>query len=233
MNLKIQLSGTKSLYPGIWIIPLAIVLLVGSFFLFKPTGTQAIFGYNTEFDFSQLYLSFYNKEHKIELLDRSKYWCVKRGLGELFYKYYNINESNIEISNITIIDNIPNSKNGNKYHGLNDCDGIPMDRKLDELFNKKEKGIFIDVGAHNGIQQSNTLFLENHRNWSGIVITPNKQKYDECKINRPKSTCECYACVSPDYKLSTIKGDFWKLEGSIDATRSKSNNTEFFSTLLS
>jgi hypothetical protein len=181
---------------------------------------------NTEYDFSQLYLSFYNKERKIELLDRSKFWCNKRGLGELFYKYYDIDESIIEINNMTIIDNIPNSKNGNKYHGLNDCDGIPMDRKLDELFNKKEKGIFIDVGAHNGIEQSNTLFLENYRNWTGILITPNKQKYDECKINRPKSTCECYACVSPDYKLSTVKGDFWKLEGSIDATRSKSNHTE-------
>ena len=183
---------------------------------------------NTDYDFSSLYLSFYNDERKKELLDRSKFWCVKRNLSELFYKYYDIKyDSSIkEISNKTIIDNSPNNQTGYKYYGLKDSNGIQFDKKLDELFNKKEKGIFIDVGAHDGIEQSNTLFFENNRNWSGIVITPNKQKYDQCKINRSKSTCECFACVGPEYKSSTINGDFWRIGGSINGTRSKSDRTE-------
>lgn len=44
-----------------------------------------------EFDFSTLYLSFYGYEEKKELLDRSKFWCIKRQLGNLFYRYYDIN----------------------------------------------------------------------------------------------------------------------------------------------
>ena len=179
---------------------------------------------NTTYDFSLLYLSFYNNDNNHELLYRSEFWCKKRGLTDLFCKYYNVtnNSLNPNISNV-VIDNVENNRD---YFGLKDSNGMYLDKKLDSLFNKKCNGVFIDVGAHDGIEQSNTLFFENKREWKGIVITPNKQKYNECLINRAKSINECFACVGPDYKQSTIKGDFWRLGGSINGTRSKSNRVE-------
>jgi len=179
---------------------------------------------NTTYDFSLLYLSFYNKDNNRELMHRSEFWCNKRGLNDLFYKYYSLtNESsNTNMSNV-IINNV---KNNMGYFGLKDSNGIHLDEKLDLLFNKKNNGVFIDVGAHDGILQSNTLFFENKREWKGIVITPNYQKYTECLINRSKSKNECFACVGPNYKQSTVKGDFWRIGGSINGTRSKSNRIE-------
>ena len=42
-----------------------------------------------------------------------------------------------------------------------DCKKIPLEIKLDDLFKKKENGIFIELGANDGLRQSNTAFLEN------------------------------------------------------------------------
>ena len=95
-----------------------------------------------------------------------------------------------------------------KYFSLHDVNGIPLDKKLDNLFNKKENGIFIELGANNGILQSNTLFLEKYRNWKGILIEPSPLLYKQCKNNRPKSKCYNYACVSYDYKEPFVNGDF-------------------------
>ena len=95
-----------------------------------------------------------------------------------------------------------------KYFSLNDVNGIPLDKKLDYLFNKKENGIFVELGANNGILQSNTVFFEKYRNWKGVLIEPSPLLYEECKINRPNSKCYNYACVSNDYNQEYIKGDF-------------------------
>jgi hypothetical protein len=41
-----------------------------------------------------------------------------------------------------------------------------MDRKLDELFDGRP-GFFVEAGANDGYQQSNTYYLEHLRGWSG------------------------------------------------------------------
>jgi len=74
--------------------------------------------------------------------------------------------------------------------------------------NKKENGYFIELGANNGLFQSNTAFLEKSRNWKGILIEPSVKGYEECKINRPNSICINCACVSNDYSKDFIYGDF-------------------------
>ena len=96
----------------------------------------------------------------------------------------------------------------NKNYSLCDSDNNFLDNKLDELFEKKEHGFFIELGANNGILQSNTAFLEKNRNWSGILIEPNIKNYEFCKINRPNSICYNYACVSDDFIDEFISGDF-------------------------
>jgi FkbM family methyltransferase len=94
------------------------------------------------------------------------------------------------------------------FYGLKDGNGINLDNKLDILFNKKTEGFFIELGANNGLLQSNTAFFEKNRNWKGILIEPCVDNYNKCKINRPNSICYNCACVSNEYKNSTIEGDF-------------------------
>ena len=89
-----------------------------------------------------------------------------------------------------------------------DCNGIPLDKKLDSLFAQKTGGFYIEMGAHDGLFQSNTAFLEFSRGWSGVLIEPSKNVYDACVVNRPRSKCFNYACVSANYKEPSILGNF-------------------------
>jgi FkbM family methyltransferase len=51
---------------------------------------------------------------------------------------------------------------------------------VDELFNGKENGYFVEVGALDGIMNSTTYFFEKHKNWDGIVVEPNPGWYITC-----------------------------------------------------
>tara|TARA_R110002110_G_scaffold52171_2_gene152285 strand:- start:895 stop:1545 length:651 start_codon:yes stop_codon:yes gene_type:complete len=81
--------------------------------------------------------------------------------------------------------------------------------KISQLFDKKD-GFFIEAGANNGIWQSNTLYLETELGWSGLLIEPNKQKFEECKKNRKDERNIFYNCalVDFDYEQNYIEGYF-------------------------
>jgi len=85
--------------------------------------------------------------------------------------------------------------------------GEPLDLLLDAMF-KKEGGFFIELGANDGLTQSNTAFLEFNRGWKGVLIEPSANAYAECCKNRPASTCFNLACVSESFKGGEIQGDF-------------------------
>lgn len=41
------------------------------------------------------------------------------------------------------------------------------------VFRGMKGGVFVDVGAYDGFEISNSLFFENHRQWKGLCIEPN------------------------------------------------------------
>lgn len=94
------------------------------------------------------------------------------------------------------------------YYSLTDNKGIHLDKKLDILFNHKKEGFYIELGAFDGITQSNTYFFELNRNWKGLLIEPSKTSFDLCCKNRPNNIVVNCCCVSNDYKEDTILGDF-------------------------
>lgn len=49
-----------------------------------------------------------------------------------------------------------------------DSKNIPLEIKLNNLFKNMENGFFIELGANDGLFQSNTAFFEFYRNWKGI-----------------------------------------------------------------
>lgn len=87
--------------------------------------------------------------------------------------------------------------------------GEPIQTILDTFFQEKHGGVFIELGAHDGLFQSNTAFLEFERGWSGVLIEPSPDEFKKCKQNRPKSQCFQYACVDSSYSNPTIQGDFY------------------------
>lgn len=47
----------------------------------------------------------------------------------------------------------------------------------ENLFKNKKDGIFLDIGASDGITISNTLFFERFLNWTGLCIEPRELAY--------------------------------------------------------
>lgn len=70
-----------------------------------------------------------------------------------------------------------------------------LDIKMEQYLNHIKNGFFIEVGAHDGIMQSNTKYYEN-KGWTGLLIEPNPETFEMCKQNRPNSIVENYCLVS-------------------------------------
>lgn len=75
-----------------------------------------------------------------------------------------------------------------------------LDKKMEKYLNYRD-GYFVELGANEGIVQSNTYYFEKQKGWRGLLIEPSPNKYLECIANRSnKNSIYCAACVSFDYK---------------------------------
>jgi FkbM family methyltransferase len=60
-----------------------------------------------------------------------------------------------------------------------------QDRFLNEtIFQNRRGGVFVDIGAHDGITGSNTLFFEKFRGWTGLCIEPDADRFAELQAMR-------------------------------------------------
>ena len=69
---------------------------------------------------------------------------------------------------------------------------LGQDRFIDDFFDQKQGGVFIDIGAHDGKSCSNTYFLEKERGWKGICIEPGPVEFNllqECRISTNLNVC--------------------------------------------
>lgn len=67
-------------------------------------------------------------------------------------------------------------------------------------FFKKNDGYFIEIGASDGIELSNTYLLEKKYNWKGICVEPIPGRFDMLCKNRPNSLCSNKAVFSESNK---------------------------------
>jgi FkbM family methyltransferase len=56
-----------------------------------------------------------------------------------------------------------------------------------KYFKNKTNGIYMELGALDGILYSNTKFFEDTLDWTGILIEPHPLKYKLLRMNRPKN----------------------------------------------
>ena len=67
-----------------------------------------------------------------------------------------------------------------KFNALNN-----LDKKLLQYINYKN-GFYIECGANDGVDQSNTWHFEKFKNWHGILIEAHQEIFRELKKNRDK-----------------------------------------------
>ena len=87
-----------------------------------------------------------------------------------------------------------------RYFALNS-----IDIEIEKILNY-DNGFFIEIGANNGINQSNTLYFEKFKGWRGLLIEPHPGLFFQLQKNRShKSACINAACSSFSYKNESIK----------------------------
>ena len=79
-----------------------------------------------------------------------------------------------------------------------------LDDKLAKYLNF-DAGFFVEIGANDGITQSNTYYLEKVRRWTGILIEPIPSLYNEARKQRNMVTIFNCACVPFDFSNSHIE----------------------------
>lgn len=87
-----------------------------------------------------------------------------------------------------------------KFHGLHG-----LDRKL-EAYLGYDGGYFVELGANDGVDQSNTLYFERERGWRGVLIEPILHNFLKCQANRASDNAFfCAACVSAEYEEPYVR----------------------------
>ena len=79
-----------------------------------------------------------------------------------------------------------------------------LDRRL-EPFLSKRGGVFIEAGANDGIEQSNTLYFERYLGWTGLLVEPIPELAARCRRNRPRCIVENAALVPQGHSGETVE----------------------------
>lgn len=101
-----------------------------------------------------------------------------------------------------------------KYHSQ-----YKQDQFLNEnFFKNKRNGIFVDIGAYDGIEGSNSYFFEKHLEWKGLCVEPIPSVFNKLIKNR-NCFCEQVAAWKENdiKKFKIIEGYSEMLSGLIDS----------------
>ena len=122
----------------------------------------------------------------------------------------------VDLNNIYKNENLVSfiSKNFSKSHSQ-----IFQDLFVDYVL-KKEKGFYCEVGALDGKELSNTLYLERELGWNGILCEPNKSYQNLIRKNRPNNILVTEPLFSKENEII----NFTELEGGRSGIDKASNN---------
>jgi len=79
-----------------------------------------------------------------------------------------------------------------------------LDEKLHSKHLKHRNGFYVEVGAYDGVDQSNTLFFEKKLGWTGLLIEPIPSYFNKCKKNRPGNAVENCALSDSDGEITLL-----------------------------
>lgn len=93
-----------------------------------------------------------------------------------------------------------------------------QDEFLNEnFFKNKRNGVFVDIGAYDGIEGSNSYFFEKHLEWKGLCVEPIPSVFQKLIKNR-NCFCEQVAAWKENdiKKFKIIEGYSEMLSGLVD-----------------
>ncbi|MCH9613374.1 MAG: hypothetical protein SP1CHLAM54_03730 [Chlamydiia bacterium] len=96
---------------------------------------------------------------------------------------------------------------GNLSYAGCDSKGVPLDHKLLDYI-RDQNGVYIEVGANDGVIFSNTKLLEELYGWTGILVEPSECLFTALCQNRPSS--HCFNCALGPHEMDNtfVMGDF-------------------------
>jgi FkbM family methyltransferase len=97
-------------------------------------------------------------------------------------------------------------------YALND-----LDDRLAKYLNFRG-GVFVEAGANNGVDQSNTRYLEQGRRWTGVLVEAIPTLYNQCKHARPRSKTFHAGLVSSDFTEPTLRMNYANLMSVAEGT---------------
>lgn len=68
---------------------------------------------------------------------------------------------------------------------------------------RRKNGFFIEVGADDGEATSNTLLAEIKRNWTGLLIEPNPERFG-LLLDKHRRAFSINSCISIDKRISRV-----------------------------
>jgi FkbM family methyltransferase len=77
---------------------------------------------------------------------------------------------------------------------------LGQDLNVLKFYNNKREGFFVEIGASDGINLSNTHLLEKSYDWKGICVEPIPNDFLKLKTNRSNSYC----CDNAVYNVSGL-----------------------------
>lgn len=99
-------------------------------------------------------------------------------------------------------------------------------------FKNKKNGIYIELGALDGVLYSNTKFFEDNLEWTGILIEPHPFKFESLKINRPNNYLfNNLVSNTEDEKIFRFFVDNYSGVSGVENTLPKEHFTGFYSTI--
>jgi FkbM family methyltransferase len=80
-----------------------------------------------------------------------------------------------------------------------------QDRWLEEnIFRGKRNGIFVEVGALDGLAYSNTLFFERERDWRGVLIEANPRCYPHLLASGRPGSRKVFGAAAAAYGMASF-----------------------------
>jgi len=138
------------------------------------------------------------KYHKCSHNDLEKFFALNNNIQQKQSLEQKTNTESIKQKLIIKLD---------PYCAVN-CKREPITKRILEYIGNIENGYYIEAGAYDGIFQSNTKFLEEELNWTGILIEPSPTIFLELEKNRPNNININKCLVASKYKFKTINGSF-------------------------
>lgn len=76
---------------------------------------------------------------------------------------------------------------------------------IENIVNHKRNGYFVDIGANNGINLSNTYVLEKNYDWNGLCVEVDDNLFEQLKQNRECNVVnECVYSISGEIKTLQV-----------------------------